>query len=118
MKYEYLYLFLFFILSFILSIIIILLSMLLVSRTTDVEKVSAYECGFHPFQDTRNKFEVKFYLVAILFIIFDLEITYLFPWGLVLINIGDFGYYSMLIFLWILIIGFFYEWKKGALDWE
>lgn len=118
MTYEYIYLLLFFMLSFILSIVIVIATMVIVPRVTDIEKVSAYECGFHPFSDTRSKFDVRFYLVAILFIIFDLEITYLFPWGLVIGNIGSLGYYSMMIFIWILIIGFLYEWKKGALDWE
>jgi NADH-quinone oxidoreductase subunit A len=118
MSLEYLNLLLFLILSFSLSIIIVLGTMLLVPRITDIEKVSAYECGFHPFSDTRSKFDVRFYLVSILFIIFDLEITFLFPWSLVLGNLGSMGYYSMMVFLWLLIIGFFYEWKKGALDWE
>lgn len=76
------------------------------------------ECGFDPFSDARSKFDVRFYLVAILFIIFDLEITFLFPWAISLSNIGLQGYVSMLLFLFILTIGFVYEWKKGALDWE
>jgi len=87
-------------------------------RKYDVEKISAYECGFEPFEDTRSKFDVRFYLVAILFIIFDLEIIYLFPWALVLNKINLFGFCTMIIFLFILLIGFIYEWKKGALDWE
>ncbi|MCL4131368.1 UNVERIFIED_CONTAM: hypothetical protein GTU68_060097 [Idotea baltica] len=92
--------------------------MLFVRRNTDIEKVSAYECGFHPFMDTRAKFDVRFYLVAILFIIFDLEISFLFPWSLSIASMGYFGYFSMIFFLYILLVGFFYEWKKGALDWE
>ena len=84
----------------------------------DVEKNSPYECGFEPFDDARMKFDVRFYLVAILFIIFDLEIAFLFPWAISLGNIGSLGFWSMMIFLFILTIGFIYEWKKGALDWD
>jgi len=104
--------------SLILSLILVGSTMLLVERTMDIEKTSAYECGFHPFEDTRAKFDVRFYLVAILFIIFDLEITFLFPWSLVINRIGLIGYLSMYLFLLILLIGFFYEWNKGALEWE
>lgn len=118
MVHEYLYLFCYLILSIILSSAIVAISMMLVQRTGDLEKVSAYECGFHPFEDTRSKFDVRFYLVAILFIIFDLEITFLFPWGLYLLQFGYLGYFSMMGFLYLLLIGFVYEWKKGALDWE
>ena len=82
------------------------------------EKLSPYECGFEAFEDSRMKFDVRYYLVAILFIIFDLEIAFLFPWAIVLENIGWFGYIAMSIFLGILVIGFIYEWKKGALEWE
>ena len=82
------------------------------------EKNSAYECGFEPFDDARGKFDVRFYLVAILFIIFDLEVAFLFPWAVSLGGIGIFGFWSMVIFLSILTIGFIYEWKKGALEWE
>ena len=82
------------------------------------QKLSAYERGFEPFQDSRMEFDVRFYLVAILFIIFDLEIAFLFPWAISLGNIGILGFTSMMIFLFILTIGFIYEWKKGALDWE
>jgi len=82
------------------------------------EKNSPYECGFEPFEDARMKFDVRYYLVAILFILFDLEITFLFPWAVVINKIGLFGFISMLIFLGILVVGFVYEWKKGALDWE
>ena len=84
----------------------------------DKEKLSAYECGFEPFNDSRMEFDIRFYLVAILFIIFDLEIAFLFPWAISLGNIGLLGFCSMMIFLFILTIGFIYEWKKGALDWE
>ncbi len=84
----------------------------------DPEKLSAYECGFNPFDDARIKFDVRFYLVAILFIIFDLEVAFLFPWAVSLGEIGVFGFWSMMVFLGILTIGFIYEWKKGALEWE
>jgi NADH-quinone oxidoreductase subunit A len=84
----------------------------------DVAKVSPYECGFEAFEDTRMKFDVRYYLVAILFIIFDLEIAFLFPWAVVLDSIGGFGLISMGIFLFILVVGFIYEWKKGALEWD
>ena len=82
------------------------------------EKLSPYECGFEAFEDSRMKFDVRFYLVAILFIIFDLEIAFLFPWAVVLEEIGMFGFVAMAVFLGILVIGFIYEWKKGALEWE
>ncbi len=84
----------------------------------DSEKLSPYECGFEAFEDSRMKFDVRYYLVAILFIIFDLEIAFLFPWAVVLQEIGMFGFLSMMLFLGILVIGFIYEWKKGALEWE
>ena len=87
-------------------------------KNPDPEKLSAYECGFEPFEDSRMEFDVRFYLVAILFIIFDLEIAFLFPWAISLGKIGLLGFFSMMIFLFILTIGFIYEWKKGALDWE
>ena len=84
----------------------------------DAEKNSAYECGFDPFSDARHKFDVRFYLVAILFIIFDLEVAFLFPWAVVLGKIGVFGFWSMMVFLAILTVGFIYEWRKGALEWD
>src|SRR5215212_9365789 len=84
----------------------------------DAEKLSPYECGFEAFEDARMKFDVRYYLVAILFILFDLEIGFLFPWAIVLQDIGWFGFISMLVFLGILVVGFIYEWKKGALEWE
>ncbi len=101
-----------------LSIFIILLSYLRAPLKPDPEKLSAYECGFEAFSDARGKFDVRFYLVAILFIIFDLEIAFLFPWAVSLREIGGFGFGSMMIFLGILTVGFVYEWKKGALEWE
>ena len=84
----------------------------------DVDKISAYECGFDAFEDARMKFDVRFYLVAILFIIFDLEVAFLFPWAVSFSGIGLYGFWSMMVFLLILTIGFVYEWKKGALEWE
>jgi NADH-quinone oxidoreductase subunit A len=84
----------------------------------DSAKLSPYECGFEAFEDARMKFDVRYYLIAILFILFDLEIAFLFPWAVVLPDIGVFGFWSMMVFLAILVIGFVYEWKKGALEWE
>jgi NADH:ubiquinone oxidoreductase subunit 3 (chain A) len=84
----------------------------------DAEKLSPYECGFEAFEDSRMKFDVRFYLVAILFIIFDLEIAFLFPWAIVLQEVGTFGLLAMAGFLSLLVVGFIYEWKKGALEWE
>jgi NADH-quinone oxidoreductase subunit A len=84
----------------------------------DPEKLSPYECGFEAFEDARMKFDVRYYLVAILFILFDLEIAFLFPWAVVLQEIGLFGFLAMMVFLGILVVGFVYEWKKGALEWE
>ena len=98
--------------------IMIVLGFVLSPHKPDSEKLSPYECGFEAFGDARMKFDVRYYLVAILFIIFDLEIAFLFPWAIVLNDIGMFGYVAMLIFLGILVIGFIYEWKKGALEWE
>ena len=93
-------------------------SRLLGVHRPDPEKLSPYECGFEAFEDARMKFDVRYYLVAILFILFDLEIAFLFPWAVVLQEIGLFGFVSMMIFLGILVVGFIYEWKKGALEWE
>ena len=93
-------------------------SLLVARQNPDSEKVSAFECGFDAFGDARQKFDVRFYLVAILFIIFDLEVAFLFPWAVALGDIGLFGFWSMIVFLAILTIGFIYEWKKGALEWE
>jgi NADH-quinone oxidoreductase subunit A len=87
-------------------------------RQPDPEKLSAYECGFNAFDDARMKFDVRFYLVAILFIIFDLEVTFLFPWAIVYGQLGVYGFWSMMVFLAVLTIGFIYEWKKGALEWD
>ncbi len=115
---DYFPIILFLIIAFGLSCVFIILTYLLPPKKPDPEKFSAYECGFEPFNDSRMEFDVRFYLVAILFIIFDLEIAFLFPWAISLGNIGLLGFCSMMIFLFILTIGFIYEWKKGALDWE
>ncbi|MCL6261845.1 MULTISPECIES: NADH-quinone oxidoreductase subunit A [Craterilacuibacter] len=96
----------------------IVLGKLVSPNRPDPEKLSPYECGFEAFEDTRMRFDVRYYLVAILFILFDLEIAFLFPWAVVLKEIGMFGFGAMLVFLAILTIGFIYEWKKGALEWE
>ena len=101
-----------------LSVGFIVLNFLFSPKNPDPEKLSAYECGFEAFGDSRMEFDVRFYLVAILFIIFDLEIAFLFPWAISLGNLGPLGFWSMMIFLLILTIGFIYEWKKGALDWD
>jgi NADH-quinone oxidoreductase subunit A len=101
-----------------LSAIILLASFVIARQRPDTEKLSPYECGFEPFEDARGRFDVRFYLVAILFIIFDLEVAFLFPWAVSLGNIGLLGFWSMMIFLGVLTVGFIYEWKKGALEWE
>lgn len=101
-----------------LACVMILAGSLLGPKRPDSEKLSPYECGFEAFEDSRMKFDVRYYLVAILFIIFDLEIAFLFPWAVVLDQIGMFGFAAMMVFLGILVVGFIYEWKKGALEWE
>ena len=115
---EYLSIIIFLFVALGLSVGFIVLNFLFSPRNPDPEKLSAYECGFEAFGDSRMEFDVRFYLVAILFIIFDLEIAFLFPWAISLGNIGSLGFWSMMIFLFVLTIGFVYEWKKGALDWD
>ena len=115
---DYLSIILFLIIALSLSVSFIAINFISSPKKPDPEKLSAYECGFEPFSDSRMEFDVRFYLVAILFIIFDLEIAFLFPWAISLGNIGILGFCSMMIFLFILTVGFIYEWKKGALDWE
>jgi NADH-quinone oxidoreductase subunit A len=115
---DYLSIILFLIIALGLSVAFIVINFVLSPKKPDPEKLSAYECGFEPFDDSRMEFDVRFYLVAILFIIFDLEIAFLFPWAISLGNIGLLGFCSMMVFLFILTVGFIYEWKKGALDWE
>jgi NADH-quinone oxidoreductase subunit A len=114
---NYLNLFFFLLLTIILSFIIFALSFLLSSKQDNKEKLASYECGFNPFEDSRMEFDVKFYLIAILFIIFDLEVSFLFPFIMCFDQIGLFGLEIMYFFLLILTFGFIYEWKKGALDW-
>ena len=101
-----------------LGLLLVGLGFLFGPRRPDSEKLSAYECGFEAFSDTRRKFDVRYYLVAILFIVFDLEIAFLFPWAVALGKIGVFGLVAMAVFLLILVVGFIYEWKKGALEWD
>jgi NADH-quinone oxidoreductase subunit A len=101
-----------------LAVVIVTASYIVGGEKPDLGKNAAYECGFDPFEDSRGKFDVRFYLVAILFIIFDLEVAFLFPWAVALGEIGAFGFWSMCIFLAVLTVGFIYEWRKGALDWE
>ena len=115
---DYLSIIIFLFIALFLSIGFVVINFLSSPSNPDPEKLSAYECGFDAFDDSRMEFDVRFYLVAILFIIFDLEIAFLFPWAISLGNIGILGFTSMMIFLFILTIGFIYEWKKGALDWE
>ena len=115
---NYLTIIIFLAIALILSLGFLILNFAFSPKNPDPEKLSAYECGFEPFSDSRMEFDIRFYLVAILFIIFDLEIAFLFPWAITLGNIGLFGFFSMMLFLFILTIGFIYEWKKGALDWE
>ena len=115
---NYLPVLIFIIISTVFGGILVALGFGLGPRRPDSEKLSPYECGFEAFEDSRMKFDVRYYLVAILFIIFDLEIAFLFPWAVVLNQIGVFGFMAMALFLIILVIGFIYEWKKGALEWE
>jgi len=119
MSYNTLYeILLFLFLSQIIALIILLLNFLLVSPQLDREKLSAYECGFNPYENARGQLNINYYLVAILFIIFDLEIIFLFPWTLTLTSLGLFGFWIMICFIIILTIGFVYEWVKGGLNWN
>lgn len=115
---NYLPILLFILVGLAFGVVPILAGWLLAPNRPDAEKLSPYECGFEAFEDARMKFDVRYYLVAILFILFDLEIAFLFPWAVVLEEIGMFGFVSMVIFLGILVVGFIYEWMKGALEWE
>lgn len=108
----------FIILSLVLGLVIMVFSLLLSKSLPDLEKNSSYECGFEPFEDARNQFDVRFYIVAILFIIFDVEVLYLFPWVVCLKEIGLFGFWMMYVFLMVLAIGFVYEFFRGALEWQ
>lgn len=115
---EYLPILIFLAVAAALSAVILLASYVVAPQRPYSSKLSAYECGFDPFSDARGRFDVRFYLVAILFIIFDLEVAFLFPWAISFGEIGAFGFWSMVIFLAILTVGFIYEWKKGGLEWE
>ena len=115
---EYLPILIFLAIALGLALVMVAASFVVGTQRPDSEKLSAYECGFEAFGDARRQFDVRFYLVAILFIIFDLEVAFLFPWSISLASIGTFGFWSMMLFLGILTIGFIYEWKKGALEWE
>ena len=115
---EYLPILIFLVFALVFSFGAFFLSIIIGKKSPYAEKNSTYECGFEPFDETRGKFEVKFYLVAILFIIFDLEIIFLFPWAVAFKEIGIFGFWSMMFFLFVLTVGFIYEWLKGALDWN
>ena len=115
---EYLPILIFLMIAIGLAVAMVAASYIVARQRPDSEKDSAYECGFEAFDDARGRFDVRFYLVAILFIIFDLEVAFLFPWAVALGEIGEFGFWSMVIFLAILTVGFIYEWKKGALEWE
>lgn len=118
MLQEYLPILIFIMVASAVGLLLLSLGWLFGPNNPDEEKLSSYECGFEPFEDSRMKFDVRYYLVAILFIIFDLEIAFLFPWAVVLDEIGMFGLLSMAVFLIILVVGFIYEWKKGALEWD
>jgi NADH-quinone oxidoreductase subunit A len=115
---EYLPIVIFLGLAAVISIALLIVPFVIAPSNPDPEKLSAYECGFDAFDDSRMRFDVKFYLVAILFIIFDLEVAFLFPWAVSLGEVGLFGFWSMMVFLGVLTIGFIYEWKKGALEWD
>ena len=115
---EYLPILIFLVIAVGMSAAMIGASYIMAKQRPDAEKLSPYECGFAPFDDARRQFDVRFYLVAILFIIFDLEVAFLFPWAVSLGKIGILGFWSMMFFLLVLTIGFIYEWKKGALEWE
>jgi NADH-quinone oxidoreductase subunit A len=115
---DYLPLVVFIAIALVISGALMVAPFLVAYKSPDPEKLSAYECGFNAFDDARMKFDVRFYLVAILFIIFDLEVAFLFPWAIVFGELGAYGFWSMMVFLGVLTIGFAYEWKKGALEWD
>jgi NADH-quinone oxidoreductase subunit A len=115
---EYLPILIFIAIAVGLALVMVVASYIVAAQRPDSEKLSAYESGFEAFDDARSRFDVRFYLVTLLFIIFDLEVAFLFPWAVALGDIGVFGFWSMVVFLGVLTIGFIYEWKKGALEWE
>ncbi|EJF88706.1 NADH-quinone oxidoreductase subunit A [Bartonella tamiae] len=116
--HSYLPIIIFIAISAIISGVLLVMPYIVAYRAPDPEKLSAYECGFNSFDDARMKFDIRFYLVSILFIIFDLEVAFLFPWAVSFGEIGWFGFWSMMVFLAVLTVGFIYEWKKGALEWD
>jgi NADH-quinone oxidoreductase subunit A len=116
--WSYLPVVIFVIISFVVAFGMLVVPFIIAMRAPDSEKQSAFECGFNAFDDARMKYDVRFYLVAILFIIFDLEVAFLFPWALVFKSLEWYGFFSMMFFLIVLTIGFLYEWKKGALEWD
>ncbi len=115
---EYLPIIVFFGIATFIALVVVILPKILAKQNPQENKLKGYECGFDPFGDARTKFDIRFYLVAILFIIFDLEVAFLIPWAINLKAIGLFGFWSMIVFLSMLTVGFIYEWKKGALEWE
>lgn len=115
---NYFYFIFFILITFLIVTILFFISYFLMQRNIDIEKMSAYECGFDPFEESLGRFDIKFYLVAILFLIFDLEIVFLFPWSVMFYCLGMFSFWIIFFFLFILILGFIYEWKKEALDWN
>ena len=115
---EYIPIIIFIVLALGMALLMVLASWIIGKNNPDDQKLSPYECGFDAFEDTRSQFDVRFYLVAILFIIFDLEVAFLFPWAVSLGSIGMIGFWSMIVFLIVLTVGFIYEWRKGALEWE
>ena len=115
---DYLPILIFLGLAIVLGLVLILAAVVVAVSNPDPEKISAYECGFNAFDDARMKFDVRFYLVSILFIIFDLEVAFLFPWAVAFKDLSDVAFWSMMLFLAVLTIGFAYEWRKGALEWE
>jgi NADH-quinone oxidoreductase subunit A len=116
--HAYLPLVIFIAIAFAISAILLVVPFVIAPNKPDPEKVSTYECGFEAFDDARMKFDVRFYLVSLLFIIFDLEVAFLFPWAVAFKHVGAFGFWSMMVFLGILTVGFVYEWRKGALEWD
>ena len=115
---QYVPLIIFGMLSVLIASALLAVPFLVAFKAPDPEKLSAYECGFNPFNDARMKFDVRFYLVSLLFIIFDLEVAFLFPWAIAFKEVGPFGFWSMMVFLGVLTVGFVYEWRKGALEWD
>ncbi len=115
---DYLPLVIFIAIAAVLSVVLLVVPFVVAYQAPDPEKLSAYECGFNAFDDARMKFDVRFYLVSLLFIIFDLEVAFLFPWAVAFKEVGPFGFWSMMAFLVVLTVGFIYEWRKGALEWD